>query len=296
MSFTLRQATLCVSALLAVSFCAAQQSTLHASAGTTSSSVPDSSSRDWLDAASASVAEGPPAGAAVVSQRPAYTVTGSWLFRQFGAGAFVSPLGIGVGAATSLTRSVNLRVAGNFFNYNATGTTDGVSYKGALNFRSVQASFDWFPWHKSFHLSPGVLFYNQNQIAANGGVAAGDSFSVNGVTYYSGAADPVTLYGHVAFRHTAPMFTVGWGNWLPRGRERHLSFPIDIGFAYVGEPPLTLTFTGIVCDSPHGGDCRSIDSDPTVQQNIDAQRTKYQNDLDYIRFYPVMSTGVTYKF
>ena len=99
----------------------------------------------------------------VVSQRPAYTVTGSWLFHQFGAGAFVSPLGIGVGAAASLTRSVNLRVAGNFFNYNATGTTDGVSYKGVLNFRSVQASFDWFPWHKSFHLSPGVLFYNQNQ-------------------------------------------------------------------------------------------------------------------------------------
>lgn len=172
MSFSLRQATLCVSALLAVSFCAAQQSTLHDSAGATSSPVPDSSSRDWLDAAGMPAAEGSPAGGGVVSQRPAYTVTGSWLFRQFGAGAFVSPLGIGVGAATSLTRSVNLRVAGNFFNYNATGTTDGVSYKGALSFRSVQASFDWFPWHKSFHLSPGVLFYNQNQITANGGVAA----------------------------------------------------------------------------------------------------------------------------
>jgi hypothetical protein len=296
MSFSLRQATLCVSALLAVSLCFAQPFTPHDSGETPSSSVLDSSSRDWLDAASAAAPEGSPAGGAVVSQRPAYTVTGSWFFRQFGAGAFVSPLGIGVGAATSLTRSVNLRVAGNFFNYNATGTTDGVSYKGALNFRSVQASFDWFPWHKSFHLSPGVLFYDQNQIAANGGVPAGDSFSVKGAPYYSGAADPVNLYAHVAFRHTAPMLTVGWSNWLPREREKHLSIPIDIGFAYTDEPPLVLTFAGVVCDSPHNGNCRSIDSDPTVQQNIDAQRTKYQNDLDYIRFYPVISTGVTYKF
>jgi len=293
MSFSLRQITLCVSALLAVSFCSAQQSTIHNSTADTPSSVLDSSSRDWLAATPG--AEGSPAGG-VVSQRPAYTVRGSWLFRRFGAGGFVSPLGIGVGAATTLSRSVNLRAAGNFFNYNATGTTDGVSYKGALNFRSVQASFDWFPWHKSFHLSPGVLFYNQNQITADGGVAAGESFSVNGATYYSGAADPVTLYGHVAFRRTAPMFTLGWGNWIPRGREKHLSFPIDIGFAYMGEPPLTLTFTGVVCDSPHGGDCRSIDSDPTVQQNIDAARKKYQNDLDYIRFYPVISSGVAYKF
>lgn len=155
MSFSLRQAPLCVSALLAVSFCAAQQSTLHDSAGATSSSVLDSSSTDWLDAASAPAPEGSPASGAVVSQRPAYTATGSWLFPQFGAGAFVSPLGIGVGAATSLTRSVNLRVAGNFFNYNATGTTDRVSYKGALNFRSVQASFDWFPWHKKLSPQPG---------------------------------------------------------------------------------------------------------------------------------------------
>jgi hypothetical protein len=223
MSFSLRQGTLCVSALLAVSFCAAQQSTLHDSAGATSSSVLDSSSTDWLDAASAPAPEGSPASGAVVSQRPAYTATGSWLFPQFGAGAFVSPLGIGVGAATSLTRSVNLRVAGNFFNYNANGTTDGVSYKGALNFRSVQASFDWFPWHKSFHLSPGVLFYDQNQITANGGVAPSDSFSVNGATYYSDAADPVTLYAHVAFRHTAPMFTVGWGNWRSPAGARDIS-------------------------------------------------------------------------
>jgi hypothetical protein len=67
-------------------------------------------------------------------------------------------------------------------------------------------------------------------------------------------------------------------------------------FAYTGEPPLTLNFTGVVCDTPTEVNCRTIDSDPTVQQNINAQRKKYQNDLSYVRFYPILSTGVAYKF
>jgi hypothetical protein len=211
-------------------------------------------------------------------------------------GAYVSPLGIGLGAATSISRSLNLRAAGNFFGYNLSGVTSGVTYHGSLSFRSVQASVDWFPWHRNFHLSPGVLFYNQNSATVHGGISAGQSFTVNNATYYSAASDPVTLYGHVAFRRTSPMFTAGWGNWLPRSREKHFSFPFEIGFAYIGDPPLTLTFTGTVCDTPAQVNCRSINSDPTVQQNIDAQRKKYQNNLDYLRFYPILSAGVTYKF
>ncbi|MBV8436444.1 MAG: hypothetical protein JOY95_02910 [Silvibacterium sp.] len=211
-------------------------------------------------------------------------------------GAFVSPLGLGIGAATTVSRSLNLRAAGNFFGYSLSGINSGVKYQGSLGFQSVQTSVDWFPWHRSFHVSPGVLFYNQNHITVHGGVAAGQSFTVNGANYYSAAADPVTLYGSVAFRRTSPMLTAGWGNWLPRGREKHFSFPFEVGFAYVGDPPLTLNFTGVVCDTPAQVNCRSIDSDPTVQQNIDAQRKKYQNDLAYVRFYPILSSGVAYKF
>jgi hypothetical protein len=238
-----------------------------------------------------------PAANGVERQRPAYAASRTWLFAENALGVFASPLGVGVGAATTLSRSLNLRAAGNFFGYSLSGVSNGVNYQGSLSFRSVQASVDWFPWAKSFHVSPGVLFYNQNHATVHGGVAAGESFIVNDATYYSGGADPVTLYGRVKFRRTSPMLTVGWGNWLPRKREKHFNFPFEVGFAYVGESPLILTFTGVVCDAPKDDiDCRQIDSDPTVQGNIDEQRKKYQNDLDYIRFYPIISTGVTYSF
>jgi hypothetical protein len=133
------------------------------------------------------------ASGAVRNQRPAYAASRTWLFAENGIGAFVSPLGLGIGAATTLSGALNLRAAGNLFGYNLSGDSQGVNYQGTLSFRSIQANVDWFPWHKSFHLSPGVLFYNQNQITVHGGVAAGQSFTVNGATYYSGAADPVTL-------------------------------------------------------------------------------------------------------
>jgi hypothetical protein len=307
MSFSIRPIFVAICLLAEISVCYGQSvasSTLQPVHDDSSTGY--SSSRTGLDSALnpatasptlSAVAANPSAvGGGVTSQRPAYSATDRWLFTQKSVGAFVSPLGLGIGAATTISRSLNLRAAGSFFGYSLSGINSGVTYEGSLSFQSMQTSVDWFPWHRSFHISPGVLFYNQNHITVHGGVAPGESFTVNGANYYSGAPDPVTLYGSVTFRRTSPMLTAGWGNWLPRGREKHFSFPFEVGFAYVGDAPLTLTFTGVVCDTPAQLNCRSIDSDPTVQQNIDAQRKKYQNDLDYIRFYPILSTGVAYKF
>jgi hypothetical protein len=251
-----------------------------------------SSSRIGLDAPVSASPGG--AGGGIVRVVPAGNQP--WLFSHFAVGAYTSPLGIGIGAATSISRRTNLRVAGNIFNYNLKDTEDGVTYTGSLTFRSIQATLDWFPWHGSFHLSPGLLFYNQNQVIAHGGVPAGDSFTLNNVTYYSGSAQPVSGSGQVNFRRTAPMLTLGWGNWIPRHEMKHLSFPFEIGFAYTGDPTIALNFSGVVCDTAQDANCRPISSDPTVQQNINDETRKIKNDLDFIRFFPIISGGVVYKF
>jgi hypothetical protein len=218
-------------------------------------------------------------------------------FSKVAIGATVSPLGIGVGAATSITRSINLRAGWNVFSYSLTGSTDGANYSGKLNLHSFQASADWFPWwHKSFHISPGLLFNNQNRVRATGGVSGGESFTLNSVNYYSDPADPVSGSGSVTFRTAAPMLTVGWGNWIPRRERKHFSFPFDIGFAYTGDPSIKLNLAGSVCQNPGGINCSTIATDPSVQANIQGQIRKLQNDLDLVRFYPIVSGGVVYKF
>ena len=61
-----------------------------------------------------------------------------------------------------------MRAGGNYLNFSDTLTSAGISYDAALNFRSAEASVEWFPLAGGFHISPGALLYNDNQITGGG--------------------------------------------------------------------------------------------------------------------------------
>jgi hypothetical protein len=103
-------------------------------------------------------------------------------FSRLGVAVKASLLGAVVEAATPLTPRSNLRAGFNMFSCDRGFNKDGVSYDGQLRFRSVEAHYDFFPFKGSFHLSPGVLVYNGNQINANAFVPGGNTFSLNNTT------------------------------------------------------------------------------------------------------------------
>ena len=253
-----------------------------------------SSSRTSIEA---SAADAPAPAAAITRGQPA--PSGSYVgpMSRIAVGSYVSLLGIGGGVAVEVMRAINLRVSGNFFSYSLTGTDDGANYSGNLHMRSFQASADYFPFHgRNFHISPGLLFRNQNRVIASGGIGGGQSFTLNDVNYYSSTTDPVTGSGSVQFKSTAPMLTVGWGNWVSRREHKHFSFPFEIGFAHTGEASVALNLKGTVCNAPDDMYCDQIATDPSVQANIAGQIQKLQKDLQWIRFYPIVSGGVAFKF
>jgi len=209
-----------------------------------------------------------------------------------GVGVKVSTLGIGGEAALPLGHRSNVRVGFNLFNYSHTFDKDGVTYKGTLNLRSAQATYDFFPFW-GFHISPGVLLYNGNKLTANASVPGGSTLTFNNTTYLSDAADPVAGTGKLTVYKTAPMVLVGFGNLVPR--SRHFSTTFEIGAAYQGPPRIALNLTGSVCDTT-GLNCRTISSDPTVQSNIVAEQNKLDKKASPFRFYPVVSFGIGYKF
>ncbi|HEX4037197.1 MAG TPA: hypothetical protein VHX37_03990 [Acidobacteriaceae bacterium] len=211
-----------------------------------------------------------------------------------GIGVQVGLLGAGVQVATPLTSHLNLRAGSNFLNYNNDGSTSGVNYTANLRFRSVETEVDWFPGGRSFHISPGALVYNGNEVTGNARIPAGGSFSINGTNYISDPSDPVSGSGSVHFPKAAPKLTVGWGSLMPRGEHR-VSVPFDIGFAYMGDPKTVLNFSGSVCDSAMQG-CESIASDPDAQANVAAEQKKLQKDASYARFFPLVSTGFAFRF
>jgi hypothetical protein len=217
-------------------------------------------------------------------------------FSTVAVGVKVGVLGVGFEAATPLSAHLNLRAGGNFFSYSDTLSSDGLTYNANLHFRSSEASLDYFPWAKSFHISPGALLYNGNEITGTANVPAGQTFTLNGTTYTSSATDPVNGNGSVTFNKAAPKITVGWGNLIPRS-GRHFSIPVELGFAYVGDPKVALNLNGTACYTYQGAPyCANVATDPTIHANVLAQQQKIANDAAPARFFPVLSTGFAYRF
>lgn len=214
-------------------------------------------------------------------------------FSGLAIGVKVGLLGPGVEVASPLSRTLNLRGGVNYFSYSDNFTSDGINYGATLRFLSGEASLDWFPWARGFHISGGALVYNGNQLTGTSDVPGGQTFTLNHVTYLSSTTDPVTGTGSLTFNKAAPKVSIGWGNMLPRS-GRQWSVPFELGFAYVGDPKIALNLAGTVCDPTTAADCRTIASDPTVQANVTAQQQKLATDAQPARFYPVLSIGFAF--
>jgi hypothetical protein len=213
---------------------------------------------------------------------------------SLGVGVKVSLLGAGIEAATPLTYHTNLRFGFNAFSYSRGFTNDGIGYNADLSFRSFETHFDWFPFAGGFHLSPGLMVYNGNQIKANATVPGGQSFTLGGTGYISDVANPITGAGKIGFNTVGPMVTVGWGNLVPR-KNKHISVPFEIGVLFQGSPQATLNLVGNACDST-GANCHNIGTDTTFQNNVIAQQNKLNNDMSFFKVYPIVSLGFGYKF
>ena len=215
-------------------------------------------------------------------------------FSRLGVGVKVSTLGIGVEAATLLSHRSNLRGGFNFFSYSTSFNKDGVTYGAQLHFRSAEVHYDWFPFAGSFHLSPGVLLYNGNQIAASAGVPGGQSFTLNSTSYISDPNNPINGTGKVDYVKAGPMFTLGFGNLLPRN-HRHFSMPAEIGFIYTGAPRTALNIAGGACD-PSGVNCIDVSNNAPFQANVQAEKAKLDKDMSSFKIYPVISAGFAVNF
>jgi hypothetical protein len=214
--------------------------------------------------------------------------------RRIGVGAKISLLGIGGEAAVALTKRINVRGGFNFFNYSDTFNKDGISYGAQLAFRSAEAHLDLFPFAGAFHVSPGLLFYNDNHIGATASVPGGQVFTLGGTSYTSSASNPVVGTAKLGFNKVAPSIVVGFGNLIPRNRRR-FSLSTEIGIAYTGAPKASLNLQGAACTNP-AFVCVNAGTDPTVQANVQSEVAKVNHDVSVLKVYPLASVGFAVNF
>ncbi len=217
-------------------------------------------------------------------------------FSKLGVGVNIGTLGIGAEAATPIANRLNLRGGANFLGYSRNIDNNGLNYSTNLDLRSGQASLDWFPFGGTFHLSPGVMFYNGTKVAASVQVPNSTRFTLNGMGYYSAPSDPLNGSVNIAFPKAGPQFTVGFGNMIPRKRGRHISVPFELGFVYFGTGTTVLNFNGSACTSPNGVSCQKVSSDTNFQANVTAEQATIEKDVKYAQFYPIVRIGLSYKF
>lgn len=233
--------------------------------------------------------------------RPAAAVGPSSIspFSRLAFGGGISPLGINLQAAMNVSRRMNVRGVGNVFNYSANDiSTNGMNLNGTMNLATAGAAVDIYPFPEhGFRLSPGMLLFNHNSVSGDLSVKGGTSFDLNGVTYYASSTNPIKGNGKVALNSRNPAFTMttGWGNMIPR-RGGHLSFPFEVGAAFVGAPSVSVALTGGQACDQFGQNCVDVATDPTVQANLQAQVQKYKNDISPFQYYPIVSVGVAYNF
>jgi hypothetical protein len=249
----------------------------------------------------------PGSGRTAVAPTPAYFGPSTHPFSKVAFGTGLSPLGIQLALTTNINQHFNVRATGNLFNYSTNFTTSGIAANAKLNMKSGGSSLDIYPFHSGFRISPGVLFYNGNEITATASVPGGTSFTLNNQTYYSANANtttgatPVNGNAVLSLHTTKPAFTIttGWGNTIPR--NGHWSFPFEVGVALTGAPTVNVNLGGWACYDQAQTLCTDISSktDPIalqIQSNLLAQVAKWTNDIEPLKTYPIASFGVAYSF
>lgn len=205
----------------------------------------------------------------------------------------MSSLGAGGDVAVRIHRKLNIRAGVNGFNYHRTVSDGGVNYDAALRMRSIQTVVDWFPFAKIFHLSPGIAVYNGNRVVANAIFPINKPQSAAGESFISSTKDPLIATATSSMRRVAPLVLFGFGNLVPK--TRHIAFGSDFGIIFQGTPNAVINVAGSACDLT-GAHCQKVATDKDLKADLESGERTMQQDLRFMKFYPVLSFSIGYHF
>ncbi|MGD8777483.1 MAG: hypothetical protein PVH88_00800 [Ignavibacteria bacterium] len=182
-------------------------------------------------------------------------------------------LGLGFEATRTIFQNLNGRVAINYFSYNYNGESKSgdVNYDLDFNLLSFTVFFDWFPFESGFHLSGGFL-YSNNNIEGLGKPTR--TYTVGGTIYTPEKLGNLNAKVEPSLKFS-PYLGLGWGNAVEQ--DKKLGFLVNLGIIYQGSPDVTLTAKGLL--------------EPTAEQEPDVE-----NDIRNLKYYPVLTIGLTYQF
>lgn len=200
---------------------------------------------------------------------------------DFGVYGTAGTVGFGGGIAVSFNQYVGARLGYTSYDYSADDIEESdLRLDGTLELGGVQALLDWHPFGGGFRLSGGAI---ENASLTARAVPIGGTYTLNDVTY--SASDIGEARGSAKFDSISPYLGIGFGH--PLSVSGRFAFTADFGVVFAGSPKVDLSVT---CATASATVCSQLEGD------VRAEEAELQNDADDLKYWPVLSIGVSYKF
>jgi hypothetical protein len=196
---------------------------------------------------------------------------------EWAIGFKAGTLGIGGELATNLLPDVHLRGSVQWFALDFDVEFDDIDYDVDLDMLNPMLVLDWHPFAGDLRLSVGVLF---NGIDIDLEATSDEPVEIGNSIYLP--SDLGSIEGESEFDDIAPYVGIGFGN--PLSSDGRWGFTADAGVAFIGSPNVNLRATGPFADNP------------ILLADLAEEEEEIEDDLDALRFYPVLSFTIYYRF
>lgn len=189
----------------------------------------------------------------------------------------VGTLGPGLNIGYQFSPYFDLRANVNGLKYSRDETINDVKYDADLKLLTAGLLADYYPFQNGFRLTAGA-YYNGNKLSGTGH-ATKDYYGID-----------INDYGYekasVDYKKFAPY--VGFG-YQTNDESSNWMFTADLGVMYQGKAKVqnsTVCYNGAVC---------TLLKDQIDRENAE-QRSEIQDKADKLKWYPVASIGIGYRF
>lgn len=200
---------------------------------------------------------------------------------DFGVYGTAGTVGFGGGIAASFNKHLGARIGYTTYEYSVNDLEESdLRLDGTAEIGGAQAFLDWHPFGGAFRVSAGAV---ENASLSAHAEPIASTYTLNGVTY---AADEIgEATGTAKYDSISPYLGIGFGH--PLSIDGRFALTADFGVVFTGSPKVELNAT---CAVPNAMLCSQIEAD------VLAEEAELQDDADQLKYWPVMSIGVSYRF
>lgn len=190
-------------------------------------------------------------------------------------------VGFGGGVAASFNKHLGARIGYTTYEYSVNDLEESeLHLDGKAEIGGAQAFLDWHPFGGAFRLSAGAI---ENASLSARAEPIANTYTLNGVTY--SADDIGQATGTAKYDSISPYLGIGFGH--PLSLDGRFALTADLGVVFTGSPKVELNAT---CAVPNAMLCSQIEAD------VLAEEAELQDDADDLKYWPLLSVGISYRF